>query len=70
MCAISRVGVAATISFEDAEYRTVDGSLGFRTKVSYMLGSIGIIDGRAEELGGAETRGPALSAVLPLYNRG
>ena len=57
-------------SFVDAEYRTADGSLGFRTNVSYMVGSIGIIDGRAEELGRVETRGPGFSAVLPLYNRG
>jgi len=70
MCAISRVGVAAIISCDDAEYRTVDGSSGFRTNLSYMLESIGIIDGRAVELGGAKMRGPALSAMLPLYDKG
>lgn len=70
MCAISRVGVAAIISSEDTEYRTVDGSLGLRTNVSYIAGSIGIIDGLAEELGGAERCGPAISAALPLYSRG
>ncbi len=69
MYAIRRIGVAATISCEDAEYRTVDGSLGLRTNVSYMAGSIGIIDGLAEDLGGAETRGSTGSIVL-LYKGG